>query len=227
LDHNFLPYPAEVPHHSADTSRSATRESSLYRVCDGQPRKALYFAFYRQEPTLWQLSVQLNEVYNSTRLLKGGQSMPTRSIVFLISTVLSCLALSVTLRAQAGGDVTEQIKQMQQESRTAQMKNDVSWAQQHLADGFVAGDSWGEWETKEDFVKDLQNKTNKWKSGDVSDVQVATFGSNTAVSHYKFTYDAEIRGTHRARTVICSDTWINDSGTWKTASTHCSMVKGK
>jgi len=184
-------------------------------------------AFIRHEPTLWQLSVQLNEVYNSTRLLEGGHSMPIRREVFLISTVLSCLALSVTLRAQAGGDVTEQIKQLQQESRTAQMKNDVSWAQQHLADGFVAGDSWGEWETKEDFVKDLQNKTNKWKSGDISDVQVATFGSNTAVSHYKFTYDAEIRGTHRARTVICSDTWINDSGTWKTASTHCSMVKGK
>jgi len=184
-------------------------------------------AFIRHEPTLWQLSVQLNEVYNSTRLLEGGHSMPIRREVFLISTVLSCLALSVALRAQAGGDVTEQIKQLQQESRAAQMKNDVSWAQQHLADGFVAGDSWGEWETKEDFVKDLQNKTNKWKSGDISDVQVATFGSNTAVSHYKFTYDAEIRGTHRARTVICSDTWINDSGTWKTASTHCSMVKGK
>ena len=59
------------------------------------------------------------------------------------------------------------------------------------------------------------------------DVQVATFGSNTAVSHYTFTYDAELKGTHRARTVICSDTWVNDSGTWKTASTHCSLVKGK
>jgi hypothetical protein len=31
-----------------------------------------------------------------------------------------------------------------------------------------------------DFIKDLQNKTDKWKSGDISDVQVATFGSNTA-----------------------------------------------
>src|ERR1700674_1547596 len=58
-------------------------------------------------------------------------------------------------------------------------------------------------------------------------VQVATFGSNTAVSHYTFTYDAELKGTHRARTVICSDTWVNDSGTWKTASTHCSLVKGQ
>src|ERR1700730_14172074 len=150
----------------------------------------------------------------------------TTPMVSAIS-LLCCVALCINLDAQAGGDVADQIKQLQQESRDAQMKNDVSWAQQHLADGFVAGNSWGDWETKEDFIKDLQNKTNKWKTGNISDVQIATFGSNTAVSHYKFTYDAEIRGTHRARTVICSDTWINDSGTWKTASTHCSLVKGK
>lgn len=153
--------------------------------------------------------------------------MTTRRAAFVVIAVLSCFALSMNLHAQADGDVAQQIKELQQQSRDAQMKNDVSWAQQHLADGFVAGNSWGDWETKEDFIKDLQNKTNKWKTGNISDVQVATFGSNTAVSHYKFTYDAEIRGTHRARTVICSDTWINDSGTWKTASTHCSLVKGK
>ena len=76
-------------------------------------------------------------------------------------------------------------------------------------------------------LKDLQNKTNKWKSGNISDVKVATFGPNTAVSHYTFTYDAELQGKHRARTVICSDTWVNDSGAWKTASTHCSLVKGE
>ena len=54
---------------------------------------------------------------------------------------------------------------------------------------------------------------------DISDVHVATFGSNTAVAHYKFTYDAEINGTHRARSVICSDTWVNDSGAWRSAAT--------
>ena len=105
------------------------------------------------------------------------------------------------------------------------MKNDVSWAQEHLADGFMAGNSWGDWETKDEFIKDLQNKTTKWKSGNLSDLKVATFGSNTAVSHYTFTYDADFKGTHRARTVICSDTWVNDSGTWKTASTQCTLVK--
>ncbi len=153
--------------------------------------------------------------------------MTIRRTGFSVCTVLSCLALSATLRAQSGGDVAQQIKTLQKESRDAQMKNDVSWAQQHLAEGFMAGNSWGEWENKEGFIKDLQNKTSKWKSGDISDVQVATFGAGTAVSHYTFTYDAEIKGTHRARTVICSDTWVNDSGTWKTAATHCSMVKGK
>src|SRR5581483_8598241 len=102
--------------------------------------------------------------------------------------------------------------------------NDVSWAQQHLADGFIAGHSWGQWQTKDEFIKGLQDKSAKWKSGNVSDLHVATFGSNTAVAHYKFAYDAEIGGTHRARTVICSDTWVNDSGTWKSASTHCSLV---
>jgi hypothetical protein len=148
----------------------------------------------------------------------------TIKIAFVVA-VLCGLALSINLHAQ--GDVSQQIKALQQQSRDAQMKNDASWAEQHLADGFVAGNSWGDWQTKDEYIKDLQNKTDKWKSGDISEVQVATFGSNTAVSHYRFTYDAEIRGTHRARTVICSDTWVNDSGTWKTASTHCSMVKGK
>ena len=75
-------------------------------------------------------------------------------------------------------------------------------------------------------MKDLQSKKSKWKSGNISDLKVATFGPNAAVSHYTFTYDAELQGKHRARTVICSDTWVNDSGTWKTAATHCSMVKG-
>jgi hypothetical protein len=144
-----------------------------------------------------------------------------------VMALVCSLALSIMVYAQAGGDVAQQIKQLQQESRNAQMKNDVSWAQQHLAEGFMAGNSWGDWESRDDFIKDLQNKTNKWKSGDISDVHVATFGSNLAVSHYTFTYEAEIKGTQRARTVICSDTWMNDSGTWKTASTHCSMVKGK
>jgi hypothetical protein len=76
-------------------------------------------------------------------------------------TLLGCLALCIDLQAQAGGDTEQQIKQLQQEVIDAQMKNGVSWAEQHLAEGFMAGHSWGEWQTKADFIKDLQNKSNK------------------------------------------------------------------
>jgi len=113
------------------------------------------------------------------------------------------------------------------ENLHAQMKDDVSWAQQHLADGYVQGNSWGAWQTKDEVIKDYQNKTTKWKSGKISDLQVATYGPSTAVSRYKFTYDADFNGTHRARSVLCSDTWVNDSGTWKSAATHCSVANGK
>jgi len=150
----------------------------------------------------------------------------TKALALAAMALSCCLSLPINLHGQGSSDVGSQIKQLQQESRDAQMKNDVSWAQQHLADGFIAGNSWGEWETRDGFIKDLQDKTIKWKSGNISDLKVVTLGPDTAVSHYTFTYDADFKGTHRARTVICSDTWVNDSGTWKTASTHCTLVKG-
>jgi len=146
----------------------------------------------------------------------------------VIAIVAICLgAVPINVAAQSNGDTVQQIKQLQQDAINAQMKDDVSWAQQHLADGYVQGNSWGAWQTKDEVIKDYQNKTTQWKSGNLSALDVATFGPNTAVAHYKFTYDATFNGTHRARAVLCSDTWVNDSGTWKSATTHCSVANGK
>lgn len=151
--------------------------------------------------------------------------MKTRMVVVVLALFAS-LALSINVRSQDAG-IDAQIKQLQQEKANAQMKNDVSWVQEHLADGFIAGHSWGKWETKADWIKNFQSKANKWTSAKISDVHVATFGSTTAVTHYTFAYDATFNGTHRARPVICSDTWVNDSGTWKLAATHCSVSEAK
>jgi hypothetical protein len=151
----------------------------------------------------------------------------TKTMAFAVITLLCCLTLTINLQAQAGGDVAQKIKQLQEDSIKAQLKNDASWLRDHLADGYVAGQSWGVWQTKDDLLKNMQNSAVKFKSGDISDVHVATFGPNAAVARYTFTYDAELNGTHRARTIICSDTWINDSGAWKTAAGHCSLVKGE
>jgi hypothetical protein len=70
------------------------------------------------------------------------------------------------------------------------------------------------------------DKAITFTNGEISDVKVETFGPDIAIARYKFAYDATFSGTHRARTVICSDTWINRSGTWKIASDHCSHVEG-
>src|SRR6185436_4546061 len=107
---------------------------------------------------------------NQTNNLERNLRMTTRGTALVFIAALSCITLSVNLHAQ--GDTTQQIKELQQQSRDAQMKNDASWAQQHLADGFVAGNSWGDWQTKDDFIKNLQNKTDKWTSGDIRDLQV-------------------------------------------------------
>jgi hypothetical protein len=60
-----------------------------------------------------------------------------KTIAIAIS-VLVCLVVSINVYA---ADVAQQIKQLQQESRDAQMKNDASWAKEHLAEGFIAGNS--------------------------------------------------------------------------------------
>jgi hypothetical protein len=148
-----------------------------------------------------------------------------RKITFAFLAVC-CLAVAITVVAQGGGDTSANIQQREKDMHHAQMNSDVAWYQQHLADGYVEGHSWGDWATKAEAIKQTQDKSIKFTKGEISDVKVATFGPNTAVAHYKFAYDATFNGTHRARTVICSDTWINQSGAWKLASNHCSHVEG-
>jgi hypothetical protein len=61
------------------------------------------------------------EVYNRCRS-RRNDIVTSRTVIFAI-TLLSCLALSLHLYAQAGGDVADQIKHLQQEYRDAQMKS--------------------------------------------------------------------------------------------------------
>jgi len=80
--------------------------------------------------------------------------------------------------------------------------------------------------TKDEAIKQTQDKSIKFTKGQISDAKVVTFAPDIAVAHYRFAYNATFNGTHCARTVICSDTWINQSGVWKIASNHCSHVEG-
>jgi hypothetical protein len=141
-------------------------------------------------------------------------------------TVFSGLALSFALAAQAADDVSAAIGKLEKEMRQAQKDNDAAWYRNHLADGYVEGHSWGEWKNKDEAIKDTEAKMTKTASSEVTDMKVMTFGSKVAVAHYKMTYDATMGATHRARSVICSDTWMDESGAWKVISNHCSHIEG-
>ena len=59
-----------------------------------------------------------------------------------------CLAVAITVIAQGGGDTSANIQQLETDMHHAQMNSDVAWYQQHLADGYVEGHSWGDWATE-------------------------------------------------------------------------------
>jgi hypothetical protein len=150
--------------------------------------------------------------------------MHTRSTTALVA--FSGLALSFALSALAADDVSTAIGKLEKEMRQAQKDNDAAWYRKHLADGYVEGHSWGEWKNKDEAIKDTEAKLTKTASSEVTDMKVMTFGPKVAVAHYKMTYDATMGATHRARSVICSDTWMDESGAWKVISNHCSHIEG-
>jgi hypothetical protein len=63
------------------------------------------------------------------------------------------------------------------------------------------------------------NKTNK---EEISDLKVRAYG-NTVIANFKETYDSLYHGEHRARSVMCTDTWVK-KGTWKLVADHCSQL---
>ncbi|MBS0366898.1 MAG: nuclear transport factor 2 family protein [Proteobacteria bacterium] len=130
------------------------------------------------------------------------------------------------LVTQVSAAESARIEQLEHQRNEAQQNNNVAWFEKHLAEGYVEGHSWGEWASRADAIKQTREKANKIAKGEISDMKVATYGANVAVARYKFTYDGTFGATHRARTVICSNTWVEEGGAWKLASNHCSHVEG-
>src|SRR5579863_1617839 len=102
------------------------------------------------EDAEWTMAVRCKSSVIHRNVITRTTLKATRGTALVVIVALSCVALSVNLHAQ--DNTARQIKELQQQSRDAQMKNDASWAQQHLADGFFAWNSWGDWETKDELI---------------------------------------------------------------------------
>src|SRR3954453_10888593 len=144
-----------------------------------------------------------------------------------------CLAAAIgipMLSAQAtGGDAAtvSAITKLEQDSVRAGLAGGAAskqFTERNLADDFIGGTSFGKWETKAEIIKDAENPANKAKTMTIHDLKVSAYGS-TAVARYRLAYDDMYNGEHRARTVLCTDTWAKQGADWKQLGSHCSQVK--
>lgn len=147
----------------------------------------------------------------------------TRLAVFCVFMVWS-FGASVTRGPLATEDVVVEITRYEQDIVKADMANDVSFYEKHLADAYTLGSSTGVFETKRELLADMRDpKNNQVHDESIRDIRVRRYGS-AAIATYTLTVNETLHGQQHAATVIATDTFIKLGGQWKLAASHNSAV---
>jgi ketosteroid isomerase-like protein len=89
---------------------------------------------------------------------------------------------------------------------------------------FVILSSWGNWETKQSILADTKDSNNnKTNSEAISELSVRVYG-DTAIATYKSSCDSLYHGDRRARTILSTDTFVRQHGSWKQVVSHSSEL---
>lgn len=155
-----------------------------------------------------------------------------------LSTSVFCAILTIALMVPAAvmgkkaqndnKSVEAAITQLEMEGAKAEVAGDSSFAKRTLTDDYTEGTSWGAWMTKPDLMKSAADPAkNKVSKRELSDISVRTYGNDVAIATLRETYDRMINGEHRAKTILTTDTWVNQNGTWKLAASHSSQADQK
>jgi uncharacterized protein DUF4440 len=147
--------------------------------------------------------------------------------VFLLAVLLTAATFVSMAFAQTqksgSGDAVAEVTRLEQASVKADLANDPAFVKQYYAEDYTGGSSWGTWDTKASILKDMSDpQANKTNKEEMSDLKVRAYG-NTAIANFNETYDSLYHGEHRARSVMCTDTWVKQ-GTWKLVAGHCSAL---
>ena len=152
----------------------------------------------------------------------------TSTLVFL-GLALAITAFTVPALGKKKGTTTDAdtvaaITEMENASVRADRAGDWSFVEKNYADNFSGGSSWGNWETKQSILADMKDsKNNKTNSEEISDLNVRLYG-DTAIATYKSTYDTMHHGEHRSRTILSTDTFIRQDGSWRQVASHSSEL---
>lgn len=152
-------------------------------------------------------------------------SLGVLSVLLMLATMVpACLAQKADAKS-----VEAAITKLETDSRKADMAGETgSWMKAHNTENYTMGTSWGAWEDNAELQKDAADTAkNKFTKRDISDIKVTVYGNKTAIARYKESYDMVIKGEHRARTILTTDTWVNEKGVWKLAASHSSQADQK
>ena len=147
------------------------------------------------------------------------------SMVLVMATVVpAALAKKADTKS-----VEATIAKLEMDARNADVAGqNGAWMKAHYTDDYRMATSWGAWEDNAELQKDAADTANnKTTKRDISDIKVSVYGNHTAIARYKASYDMMIKGEHRTRTILTTDTWVNEKGMWKLAASHSSQADQK
>jgi len=150
-----------------------------------------------------------------------------KNMLTLLASIIVLTTLSATSAAKnkaTSQETVAAITQLENDSVKADLAGDSSFIQKNYADNWTGGFSGGIWTTKESILADMKDTANnKWNSQQVSDLKVRVY-ENTAIATYTDSYDAMVRGEHRVKTVLSTDTFVLQNGAWKEVASHSSVA---
>ena len=145
-----------------------------------------------------------------------------------LAFAIALIAPAAMGQEAASKNVEVAITQMEMDRVKADLAGDSSWMKRELAENYTSGTSWGAWQTKQEILTNLADtKNNKTNKSEISNISVRVYANNTAIATFRESYDSMIKGEHRSRTILTSDTWVNENGTWKLAASHSSQADQK
>ena len=144
--------------------------------------------------------------------------------VVLAVSAFPTTALGQTNTSDADAPSVATITQMENSSVKADLAGDSAFIEKNYAENFTGGSSWGNWETKQSILADMKDsKNNKTNSEAISELSVRVYG-DAAIATYKSSYDSLYHGSPRARTVLSTDTFVRQNGSWKQVASHSSEL---
>jgi ketosteroid isomerase-like protein len=146
-------------------------------------------------------------------------------MMFLVVTALIATLIANAEMKESNEKAVAAVTQLENDQSKATNANDISWVQKNYADDWTGGFSGGTWMTKDSVLNDAKDSANnKMNSDQISDLKVRAYG-NTAIATYTDSYDGMIRGEHRVKTVLSTDTWVRQNGQWKMVASHSCVAK--